>query len=1399
MKATREQLLAQSADRHLAVTAGAGAGKTTVLVERFLHLLMNKRVDVRDITAITFTRKAASEMMSRVAATVEAMLADESLKPRWEYIKRIRERLNSANISTIHSFCARLLRDFPIEAGVNPNFTELEEHRGVQLREEAIVTTLEAWLEDDVDADNTEQLRRQHRARRVWNVFGKRGLQEALTEILSSAERFEELQMLYATRSDADLLTLRDTLLLPTILADVQRYAEALEQAVELVDTTQMGAKSKTAQALNDALGKLAVVVRQSTALQAQLQSLLQNLRHGSLPEKTVHQSLQTIWRETEFFLGQVETIKTAVCTKEGKLKKTGLKDDVLTNAAEFWRISSSLPTLYNAIEGMFAVTRHRERDGEMLQIARILMDIAHEAYDCMNAEKERLGALDFDDLQMKADKLLSNSDVQEKVRRSVRFLMMDEFQDTNELQYRLATKILGQSAELLPESNASSDHSSSVLSRVAIPTAYQQLPPHEANERTQREQTSQRHTTNLFIVGDPKQSIYRFRGADVRVFAKAQQDMYALNRVRLEAQALSEVFDTPNGKERADNERQTLGGISLSATFRLAPVVAAFVNRVCGKQMRERTSEFDVEYEDIVCGIAKPSAEQGSVTMLLARRPKKGTSQGTRGGNATHQVASQQVASQTAHQEFEDHDTEFDALLDEDGENASEAELLAQYIRHIVAERPVQVRERNGSTRAARYEDVFVLSRSRTGFDALSAAFRRAAVPFVISGGRGFYEKQELLDMRSCLLFLHNTGDDVACAAVLRSPLFTVADSELYAIARSAGNSFWERVCSYHEQHGTMAADGSQARCSAEFRRAYGILTELLPLASRLTIPTLLRTIIEKTGWRGIIAADERFEQIEANIEKLLEKARAFEHRGFRNLYDFAEELRILAAHSRNEGEAEVTLGSKAVTMMTVHASKGLEAPIVVLYNTNSANDRSLELYADAQFGLSFPFERTKKDDDDLTVERVTTPLCALAARQHRAAERAEMKRLLYVALTRAKDHLVLSGSLSETQEGMGAVKGFLQMLLQGMDAEELNMLVSVDMPFSDELTVLQDGTRSTRQISYTVSVLHSVEQLVQQPVPQPVPQPVQQLASAHELAADEQPDQQSDQQSVNAHPTPLPPLLLKPLAVEVLGDMYSASQLRLFERDPDEYERVYRLGLPPSDDEDDDHAREGMKAALEDGKEMMIGAVPGTLIHAVLEHITEWMDDHGTVDAERLEGTLLRVAPVGGKALPKPLRDRVLSESRAVALTPLVRRLAEREPNALAQWKREYAVFMPLGNDIVTGTLDALVLNEHGEYEIWDWKTNRVSSNDDMTRFLEEYRLQLELYALMLSRSVPEQHTFTARLLFTRRAAAISREQDWTRSVTFSRAELVAIEERVRGTMSRIRQMSYGEWSAA
>lgn len=117
-----------------------------------------------------------------------------------------------------------------------------------------------------------------------------------------------------------------------------------------------------------------------------------------------------------------------------------------------------------------------------------------------------------------------------------------------------------------------------------------------------------------------------------------------------------------------------------------------------------------------------------------------------------------------------------------------------------------------------------------------------------------------------------------------------------------------------------------------------------------------------------------------------------------------------------------------------------------------------------------------------------------------------------------------------------------------------------------------------------------------------------------------------------------------------------------------------------------------------------------------------------------------------------------------------------------------------MPLGADFLIGTIDALITTPTGELEIWDWKTNRVGSARDMDRLLAEYRLQLEVYAFVASRLQPEQDVFTTRLLFTRRATQNAHDDEWTRTLEFTRLDVAAIEEKIHGVISEIRAVSYG-----
>jgi ATP-dependent helicase/nuclease subunit A len=980
----------------------------------------------------------------------------------------------------------------------------------------------------------------------------------------------------------------------------------------------------------------------------------------------------------------------------------------------------------------MLNTMEHHDHDRTILEIARTLMEIAADAWAIVREEKERLGGLDFDDLQIKADALLDNADVRQKIRLNTRFLMIDEFQDTDELQYRIARKIIGVLGDS-PESTPS--------------------------------------MTNLFIVGDPKQSIYRFRGADVRVFAKAKRDIERFNRTLLNHQALAPAFTTPFGTEAAMNETEQAGIIGLRATFRLLPEIAAFVNVVAGSQLRSGTTEYDVEYDDIVCGIPQnisAKIPQGSVTMLLPRVVK----------NDEVLPISQQEEAESPH--------EYLPLEEKATKEISEPKLLAEYLRHSCHENsqePIMVRSKEGTLRAATYSDVMILVRSRTGTDALLGALRRAGVPFMLSAGRGFYERQEILDIRSFLLFLQNTNDDIALAAVLRSPFFALSDTELYCIRRTkvdaveeaSSDALWQRFEVFCEQEDI--SDETDNKPSNNALRAHTTLKQLLPLAAQLSIPTLIRTILEQTSWRAMLAADERFEQMEANLEKLLLIARKYENKGFRNLYDFAEELRRLALYAFSEGEADTETGKNAVRIMTIHGAKGLEAPIVVLYNTNaeaSAGERGVSLSFDNQLGMSFKMLRSREDG---TLEHFKTPLHYIASKQDEIAEEAELKRLLYVALTRAKDHLLISGKCEQKKDGtMGTPKGFLRMIIESLGAEALNLLNEPYIPFHPHQLSLLKGEDITEQsCTFTIPIIRALEQFS--------------MASNHEARVDELLSEHHEQPQTapQLFTTSVPPLLLGTLETSIEGDVYSASQLQLFRRDPDEYERLYRLGLPVADEEG---YIIGPASSTEDDADAVLGTMAGTCIHAILEHLPLWMNAEGNVLGAEFQRVVERVLPERVSLLSPDVLARIQRETQAIAASPLLKRFAS-EVNAA---KFEVPIQMPIDQDFLIGSIDALVQMPNGDLEIWDWKTNRAKTSRDLDAHLQHYRLQLEIYAFVVAHVRPEQQIFRTRLLFSRLATSSAKDEEWTRVLEFTRLDIQAIESKIRSTIAKIRARSYG-----
>src|ERR1043166_654449 len=347
--------------KHISVTAGPGSGKTTVLVERYLHILREHRLTIDQIVAITFTNRAANEMHERLRTELNQMLriANEEERRRWLNYKRT---LDGAVITTIHGFCARLLREFPIEARVDPQFLLLDEHRAAMMLE----LTVEEVLSDFISGGHVE-------ISRLTLGVGRGRLAAALAQLYREA-RGQGLSL-----EDLALATARAH-------ATEEDHARALEELE---------------QTLNDFLG-----VRRTT--RAQVDNQAEVIAAWSEAKKSLtsipsHETLADYCRVVETFRDPRPALRGAVA------------DHVKVLDELIWakNLQGRLPQV---CLDLFARQYALEMVNLLLRIDQRL-----------NEEKQKLSALDFDDLELRTLSLLERPEVLARTSERYRFFLVDE------------------------------------------------------------------------------------------------------------------------------------------------------------------------------------------------------------------------------------------------------------------------------------------------------------------------------------------------------------------------------------------------------------------------------------------------------------------------------------------------------------------------------------------------------------------------------------------------------------------------------------------------------------------------------------------------------------------------------------------------------------------------------------------------------------------------------------------------------------------------------------------------------------------------------------------------------------------------------------------------------------
>ncbi len=1134
---TSGQEKALELEKHISVTANAGSGKTRVLVERYVEAIRNG-IGVEQILCLTFTEKAALELRQKIIDRINsenghqpsAPEAHEPTAQAVSLLRKARANMLEANISTIHSFCSQVLREFPVEAGIDANFKVLEDFDSASLKDDACDQAVREMLA--VEHENHG---------RVYNFLVRVGYKrtlQLLKDLLDSREKIEHIKI---TGN-------------PLLMDE--------------------GAVRQHWKTLSDAV--LRVVKENIRLKKANVQSEIDSLE----------EALNTAASGLDDLLDRLKTLLDALLTKEAK-PRSGVAID---NSAAI-SSDTALTVLEVAHEALSGFSS--ERTGCNVKDYFLLLNTLMELYDSSvenyGRKKYSMSALDFDDLQIRTMMLLrENENVRSSLASRFKHIMVDEFQDTNFLQYNIFLNLLD---------NFASD-------------------------------------ARLFVVGDPKQSIYRFRNAQVEVSIRTEKDL---------------------------SERTNGVSISLPESFRMNSSLASFVNDVFARVMggdrflevAGLSSVNQIEYNALVP--RRPEGRDFAVEIYLARKGQ-------------------------------DSETSDDNDADDQNEGASPGEMQALFvasrIRGMIDKREeVNSVRLDEQSRRVTYGDIAVLLRSRTKLTLLEEALSEKGVPFVVTSGIGFYSAQEVFDLTNYLTFLLDNDSDIDLLTVIRSPFFGISENELYRISQCKGETLFKRLQTF----------ASSEKATDEVKYAVSVLNEETQLAHRLTIPQLINRILERTGWLGAYRLSPTGGQRIANLRKLLGIAREFEGRGFNNLYDFVERIKYLKDTAR-EGQAPVEEAIDAVKVMTVHAAKGLEFPVVIVPFCDLTTNRRQSLIINDRVG-ALPF-----------LQNEVPPELSLYRRLENRNEQAEIVRLFYVACTRAMDKLILTTAPKKTKSR--SISSFGDVLGRSLD-------FSIQPSFYE-----YPGGRV----------------LVHAEIP----------AVSDRTISDEK--KQGKKRGENLK---LGKILLDPVPANIDGEIYSATLLQTFKLCPTKYFLKYRLGMPIPEMEDGGQ-RAGTLVSdsgyrLDDYDDSILSTVKGELVHATLQSLLtsgKLGEASVEVNAERVVSS--RVGKTLNKEANEKLLNHVIMNVRNAIAT--LKAIATTDKIYVEQ-----TVTRKFGSDFLTGTIDLLVEDEEGLH-IFDYKTNRLSRSD--SEIYAEYEIQMKLYASLCSRLKPEQNKFDVTIIFTREA---------------------------------------------
>lgn len=843
-------------NRSLLVSAAAGSGKTAVLVQRIISMVTDETdpLDIDRLLVVTFTNAAAAEMRERVGAAIENALEQD---PYNQHLQRQLTLVHNAQITTIDSFCIRILRDHFHKIDLEPGFRIADEGELKLLREDVC----EAVLEDFYQKADPEFLRFADSYSGAKNDLQ---IKEMILKLYNYAESYPW----------------------------PKEWLETCVQQYEAANEAELEEKSW----IRDFLSYLNVRVEDLITAQEKLLELTQEPDGPYMYEASIADDLRQLenLRKCEHFSqwqAAISAIDFKNIGRSGKYEGSVAKKDAVMSGRK--RMKDQIDKWKKTIFATMLEVQ-LERLTQTSKMVRMLVTLTQAFSDRFQEEKQKKNMLDFSDVEHNALRVLVDSETKEltetalEYQQQYREVMIDEYQDSNYVQETLLTAVSGVK---------------------------------NGNE-------------NLFMVGDVKQSIYRFRLARPELF----MDKY----------------------HRFSTEESSQQRIDLHRNFRSRREVVEAVNDIFYPLMEKDLGNVAYDAEAaLYAGAVYPDYENADCCkpeLLL--------------------VPSQESGMERREQE---------------------AAAVAGRIRELVETQEIP---------GIMYKDIVLLLRSMSGWaETYQKVFEQEGIPLIVASKTGYFSATEVQTVLSLLRVLDNPYQDIPLAAVMKSYFGKFSSEELAQIrSEYPGMPFYQCV----EQ---MLPVSEKIIAFQEMLQKFRQRIPYTP------IHRLLQEILDETGYRNYVAALPAGEQRRANLDMLMEKAVAYEQTSYHGLFHFIRYIDRLMKYDVDYGEAEIVSEQEnAVRLMSIHKSKGLEFPVVFVCGMGkqfNEQDLNSNMIFHPEFGIGLKwFDCEKRTKANTLIHQIF----AMEAKKENLGEEL---RVLYVALTRAKEKLILAGTCKLPEEG--------------------------------------------------------------------------------------------------------------------------------------------------------------------------------------------------------------------------------------------------------------------------------------------------------------------------------------------------------------------------------------------